>query len=297
MHNLRRLSISPLALSLALLLILSGSALWTSERISAQESTTTQPSGSAAAMTHPRLGSRSFGASRPIPAIEPYIRPEFATRMAVLRPAILAAATRHNRPARSGLSNLEFATAMVVILYNENNGWLEDDIEPLRAFTPLYQGLQREVNESPLGGNFSVWPANLRPSVGLELLNQQLPLADGRTISVPVRISGSRIVPIAYQRQEDLYAAITAEISQDGLAVAYLGANLERAIYRANYEGMPISWRTLAAWHNQGLVDPRQIRANPTARDYLRRATAYLPAARAFVRGPVASRYPRMIAE
>jgi hypothetical protein len=45
-----------------------------------------------------------------------------------------------------------------------------------------------------------------------------------------------------------------------------------------------VSWRTLAAWHNQGIVSPQAIQANPTARDYVRRATAYLPAARALVR-------------
>lgn len=297
MHNLRRLSISPLVVSLALLILISGGGLWTSERISAQESMTTLSSGTVAAVTHPRLGAKLFEASRPNPAIEPYIRPEFAARMAALRLAILASAARHNQQARSGMSDAEFAMAMVIILYNENNGWLEDDIEPLRIFTPLYQGLQRQVNESPLGGNFSVWPANLRPSVGLEILKQQVPLADGRMISVPVLLSSSQIVPIAYQRQEDLYAAITAEISQDSFAVAYLGANLERAIYRANYEGLPISWRTLAAWHNQGLVDPRLIRANPTARDYLRRAAAYRLAAKAFVRGPLAPRYERVRAE
>lgn len=297
MYNLRRLSILPLVVSMALLIMISGGGLWTSERISAQESMTTRLSGTVAAITHPRLGAKLFAASSPILAIEPYIRPEFAARMAALRPAILAAATRHNQHERSGLSDAEFATAMVLILYNENNGWLEDDIEPLRVFTPLYQGLQLRVNESPLGGNFSVWPANLRPSVGLEIINQQLPLADGRVISVPVLLKSSQIVPLAYQRQEDLYAAITAEISQDKLAVAYLGANLERAIYRANYEGLPISWRTLAAWHNQGLVDPRQIRANPTARDYLRRAAAYRLAARAFVHSSVAPRYPRLRAE
>jgi hypothetical protein len=102
-------------------------------------------------------------------------------------------------------------------------------------------------------------------------------------ISVPVTVEGSRIRPEAYTSREALFAAITDEISQDELAVTYLAANLERGLFRAAYDGAPISWRTLAAWHNQGLIDPRQIRASPLARDYVRRASAYLPLARALV--------------
>jgi hypothetical protein len=210
---------------------------------------------------------------------------------------VLTAATRHNPRQISGMSDAEFAAVLVMILWNENNGWLEDDVELLRGFTPLYQDVQRQVNSSPLGGNFSVWPANLRPSVALEILNQQVPLADGTTITVPLFLSGSRIVPSAYKEQGVLYAAITSEISQDVLAIEYLSANIARAVYRAHHEGVPITWRTLAAWHNQGIVDPLVIRENPTARDYIRRAASYLIPARAFVRGPTISRYEPMIAE
>lgn len=251
----------------------------------------------AAASLPARLGSRPLAVRRPAPAIEPYTRPGLEERLEQLRPGILAAAERHNRPDLSGMSDAEFAAAMLVILYNEQNGWLEDSLEPLRSFTPLYQQLQRQANQSPLGSNFSVWPANLRPSVALEILNQELPLADGSTIKVPVMISGSRIVPDAYQRRAQLYAAITAEISRDDLAIQYLAANLERALYRAAHENAPVTWRTLAAWHNQGLVDPQQIRNNAIARDYLRRAAAYLPLARAFVAGATRPRYPPQQAE
>jgi hypothetical protein len=200
-----------------------------------------------------------------------------------LRPLILAAAARHNRPALSGMSDEEFAAVIAVVIYNENFGWLEDDIAPLRVFTPLYQDLQREANVRMPGSNFSVWPANLRPSVALEILYQELPLANTETVSVPVRVQGSLIEPNAFESREELMAAISAEISRDDLAVAYLAANLERGLFRAAYDGTPVSWRTLAAWHNQGVVDPRAIRVNPTARDYVRRASAYLPLARALV--------------
>jgi hypothetical protein len=229
------------------------------------------------------FGARPLGMRGPGPTIEPFVRPDLERRMERLRPAILAAARRHNRPALSHMADEEFAAAIATILYNENFGWLEDEVAPLRAFTPLYQGLQREANARVPGSNFSVWPANLRPSVALEILEQQLPLADSQVISVPVTVEGSRIDPAAYGSRDELFAAITGEISRDDLAVAYLAANLERALYRAAHDGAPVSWRTLAAWHNQGIVDPRAIRGNPTARDYVRRASAYLPLARALV--------------
>lgn len=236
-----------------------------------------------AGIAPPRLGARPHSGAAPGPTIEPFVRPEMAQRMERLRPAILAAARRHNRPELSGMSNTEFAAAIALILYNENFGWLEDDIAPLRAITPLYQDLQRQVNQSPIGGNFSVWPANLRPSVALEILSQQLPLPDNQIATVPIEVAGSTIDPADYASQEELYAAVTAEISRDELAVEYLAANLERGLYRAAYEGAPLSWRSLAAWHNQGIVDPVLIRRNPTARDYVRRASAYLPLARELV--------------
>jgi hypothetical protein len=228
-------------------------------------------------------GSRPSEAREPGLSIEPYVRPSLERRMERLRPHILEAARRHNRPELSGMSDEEFAAAIALVIYNENFGWLEEEIAPLRAFTPLYQGLQREANARVPGSNFSVWPANLRPSVALEILRQELPLADTRVISVPVTVEGSRIDPHSFASHGELLAAINAEISRDDLAVAYLAANLERALYRAEAEGAPVSWRTLAAWHNQGIVDPRAIKANPTASDYVRRAAAYLPLARALV--------------
>jgi hypothetical protein len=229
-------------------------------------------------------GSSPNRARTPGPSIDAYIRPDMALRMRGLRPTILAAAHRHNRPALSGMSDQEFAAVIATILYNENFGWLEDDIAPLRAVTPIYQDLQRRANESVGGSNFSVWPANLRPSVALEILRRELPLAGGRMISVPVHVAGSQIDTGASVSQDALYAAITEEISRDDMAVEYLAANLERGLYRSAEDSSPVSWRTLAAWHNQGLVSPQAIRENPTASDYVRRAAAYLPAARALVR-------------
>lgn len=228
-------------------------------------------------------GSRPVGGRPPGLTIEPYVRPDLARRLERLRPTILAAAQRHNRAELSGMSDEQFAAVIALVLYNENFGWLEDDVAPLRAFTPIYQGLQRTINDRMPGSDFSVWPANLRPSVALEILHRQLPLADSQVISVPVTVAGSRIDPAGYTSRGELYAAINREISSDGLAVAYLAANLERGLFRAAHEGAPVSWRTLAAWHNQGIVSPQAIRANPTARDYVRRASAYLPLAQGLV--------------
>lgn len=272
---------------LALLIILpsQGHALVTTPDAAAAD----RPAAPTAA-TSRYHGSRPNRARTPGSSIDPYVRPDMAQRMQQLRPIILVAARRHNRPALSGMGDQEFAAIIATILYNENFGWVEDNIALLRAFTPLYQDLQRQANESPLGSNFSVWPANLRPSVALEILRHELPISGTQAISVPVQVAGSQINCDAYTSQEELYAAITAEISQDNMAIEYLAANLERGLYRSADEGTPVSWRTLAAWHNQGIVSPQAIQASPTARDYVRRAAAYLPTARNLVRKPAPDR-------
>lgn len=221
----------------------------------------------------------------PAPAIEPYVRPEFAAQMRALRPAILAAARRHNQPARSGLTDREFAVIMAALLYNEHFGWFEERVPPVQRITPFYEALQRTANQSGLS-NLTVWPANLRPSVGLEIVRGELPLPQSSApISVPVRVAGSRIDPAAYSSQAALYAAIGAEIADPELAVEYLAANLERGVYRARIEGVSVTWRALAAWHNQGIVRPADVRGNPTASDYVRRASAYFGRAYALIEG------------
>ncbi len=216
--------------------------------------------------------------------VEPYVPPALAERMDELHPVIMAAAERHNREALSQMSDAEFAEVLALLIYNEHNGWLEDEFEALRTFTPLYQHLQQQVNQRGMGSNFSVWPANLRPSVALEILQQQVPVpAPGGVITVPLTVEGSAIVPAEYDSSPALFAAITAEICEDELAVEYLAANLERGLYRAQYEDVTVTWQVLAAWHNQGIVHPDEVRANPYARTYIRRAAAYLPLAHRFV--------------
>lgn len=221
----------------------------------------------------------------PTLSIEPYIRPSFAEQMRQLRPVILQAAQRHNRPEISHMTDQEFAAVIALILYNENFGSFEDRFASVRPLTPLYQQLQVEANEFS-GSNFSVWPANLRPSVALEILRQEVPVpAPTTVITRPITVTGSKIDINSYQSEAELYAAITREINDPVLAVSYLAANLERGLYRAQYEGVPVTWRTLAAWHNQGIVSPKDIRRNPTARSYIYRSSAYIPSAYMLING------------
>lgn len=235
----------------------------------------------------PRLRTRGHPLAGPRLAIEPYVRPELAVRMEALRPTILAAAARHNRPELSGMSDRQFAEVIALLMYNEHNGWFEDEVEVLRALTPIYQHAQVSVNESGFGSNFSVWPSNLRPSVALEILQQQVPVPTPTNVmTVPIEVAGSTIVLENYTSQEELFAAITQELTQDDLAIEYLAANLERGMYRAQFEGIPVSWRTLAGWHNQGIVQPAQIRANPTAASYVQRTSAYLLVAHQLITQP-----------
>ena len=219
---------------------------------------------------------------RPALSNEAYIRPEFRREMRALRPAIIAAAKRHNHPQLSDMSDREFAVVIAALLYNENFGWFEEEVQPIRELTPFYQSLQVQANHA--GANLTVWPANLRPSVAAEILAGRIPLP-GSTGSMTrtLIVVGSSIDPADYSGKSELYAALTQEIAYPPLAVEYLAANLERGLYRANYERVPVTWRTLAAWHNQGIVSPREYVANPTAADYLHRASAYLPAARSLI--------------
>lgn len=215
----------------------------------------------------------------PQTSIDAYIRPQFVATMEALQPTIVEAARRHNNQRLSGMSDQEFAEVLALVLYNENFGSFEDAVSPLRPLTPWYQGLQMQANEAVGGTNFSVWPANLRPSVADEILRGSVPLPGGDVLIIPLDVEGSAIDLHNHQSRGQRYAALTAELTQPQLAVEYLAANLERGVYRARYENVPVTWRALAAWHNQGIVAPNAIRANPVASDYLRRSSAYVDAA------------------
>ena len=224
---------------------------------------------------------------------QPFVRPAFARQMEALRPVIISAAARHNDPTISGMDDAAFAEVIALVLYNEHFGWLEEAVPPLRPLTPWYQAAQMAVNAC--GANLTVWPSNIRPSVALEMLRGELPVrGEPNYLHIPLRIEGSRIDPGHYRTQAELYAAINRELIQPALAVEYLAANLERGIHRARYEGVPVTWQALAAWHNQGIVAPEDIAANPTARDYVRRAAVYRDLARAFIAADPAAQHNRV---
>jgi hypothetical protein len=228
-----------------------------------------------AALSLPSASLRAQGAAAP----EGYVRPEFARLMADLRPQILSSAARHNRPADTGMSDREFAAVIAQLLYNEHFGWAEDLVPLLQHATPTYQELQRLVNVSGVGTDFSVWPANLRPSVAAEIVRGEVPLADGGTLSLPTRISGSGLDPAALPAERDLRLQLSREIAEPQLAVEYLAANLARGARRARHEGVTVDWQVLAAWHNRGIVDPALSAVDPAAGHYLSRAAGYRAAA------------------
>lgn len=194
-----------------------------------------------------------------------YIAPAFRERIAADRSRILAVAARYNDPAITHFSDRHFATIMLVILYNEHNGWLEDMLPGIRVFTPAYQDAQA-VSNAVLGTNFSVWPSNLRPSVVREIYDHEVPAVG--TVALPIP-----------KETTDAHPSPRDAANDTDTAYELLGANLRRGIIRAQHEGVRVTWQTLLAWHNAGIVAPQDIRGNPALQHYLRRARAYLPTA------------------
>jgi len=200
-----------------------------------------------------------------------YIRPSIAQNVFTQRAYILQLAHRHNHPQITHYDDSEFAATMITILYTEQLGWLEDSFPSIRPLTPFYQDAQ-VVSNQWFGTNFSVWPANLRPSVVDEILANDVP-GVGRVaipLDIPTQLNAPR------------FANILA--SQNNYAFELLAANLERGIIRAQAESVPVTWQTLLAWHNAGLVNPTQIAANHSLQHYLYRATFYRESAIALYR-------------
>ena len=191
-----------------------------------------------------------------------YIRPHIATLVHHHQQYLLTLAHTHNHPQRTQINDHEFAAIMVTILYTEQLGWLEDVVPSIRPVTPLYQAAQVVSNEY-IGTNFSVWPANLRPSVVNEILSEEIPQVGHHDLLL--------LIPPQLQRHTQAnQLASTADT-----ALALLAANLERGIIRAQHEAVPITWKTLLAWHNAGIVDPQQIAQNRSLQHYLQRANSY----------------------
>jgi hypothetical protein len=224
------------------------------------------------------------------PTVEPYIHADFAAQLETLRPTILDAARRHNRAELSGLTDQQFAEVIVLLLHSEYIGWLDAEVPTVRPLHPLFQRLQTGINRYG-GADLTIWPTNLRPSVAVEILRGEVPLPPpAEPLHVRLHVTGSRIDLSDYPDQHALYKAISRELSEPRLAIEYLAANLERGICRAHYERVPVTWQSLATWHNQGIVTPADVANHPAAIAYLGRTAAYLRPARAFFEQTVAMR-------
>ena len=208
-----------------------------------------------------------------------YVRPSIARVVQQKHQLLLTLARLHNHPQLTNLSDQEFAALMVTILYTEQLGWLEDAIPSIRPLTPIYQEAQ-VVSNDYLGTNFSVWPANLRPSVVNEILSQDIPQVG----------HSEMLLLIPHRLQQTQYANTLAH--NDDTAFALLAANLERGILRAQHEHVTITWKTLLAWHNAGIVDPAHIAQNRSLQHYLQRATVYHTIALPLYRDDVACLIP-----
>ena len=200
-----------------------------------------------------------------------YIRPEFLSTVLRDRHTILAIAKRYNQRSVTQMSDEQFATVMVAILYNEHNGWLEDIVPGIRPLTPVYQHAQA-LSNAWFGTNYSVWPSNLRPSVVREILSQTVPQVGDVALPLELPISGD-----TPQRAQTL-------ANTPDNAYELLGANLRRGIYRAQHEGVVVTWQTLLSWHNAGIVDPSGIARNASLQHYLTRAVPYVSQAHALFR-------------
>lgn len=237
-----------------------------------------------------------LGVPMPLPYSEPlYIDPRFEEWILRMRPAILESARRHNHPAISGMDDRQFAVVLAAILYLENNAALNDRLQPARAVTPVYQNLQVSVNRLGIGTDFSILPANLRPSVAINILQGKVPLppnsADVSVVYRPIIVHGSRLQEIlratpVVDGWTPSFDAVTQELVDDRLAIEYLAANLEIALYRCHYEWVPVSWATLVAWTSRGVVSPYAIRATPGAGLAIARLERYLPLAVKLIYNP-----------
>lgn len=205
-----------------------------------------------------------------LPQPSAYIRPQVAQLVSTNRLHIKHVAHTYNQAALSGLSDREFASILVMILYTEHHGWLEDVVPNLRTVTPLFQELQVISNDT-LGTNFSVWPANLRPSVIDEIRAEKSPLESVVFLHVMTNNRTS----------SELATNPTS-------AIELLAANMARGIRQANLDGVPVTAESILAWHNAGIVDPDLIARNRSVQHYISRALIYQPIAQAMVIDEVA---------
>ncbi|MFZ9858690.1 MAG: hypothetical protein ACO3F2_10235 [Roseiflexaceae bacterium] len=209
-----------------------------------------------------------------LPQPSAYVRPHVAQLINTQRLHIKHVAHTYNQSDISGLTDNEFASILVMILYTEHHGWLEDVVPNIRTFTPLFQELQ-VISNDRLGTNFSVWPANLRPSVIDEIRQENTPLESVFFFKVTTKHHTSN------------------ELATDpSSAIELLAANMARGIRQAHRTNMPVTTESILAWHNAGLVDAQLIADNRSVQHYISRAMIYHTMAQSMVRDEVACLQP-----
>lgn len=192
-----------------------------------------------------------------LPQPSAYVRPVVRQLVNEHRLHIRSVAHTYNHSAISGLSDTEFASVLVMILYTEHHGWLEDVIPSIRPLTPHFQQLQVVSNQS-LGTNFSVWPANLRPSVVDEIRTEAWSYDDAIILNVTT------------------FAHTNSELATNPTtAIELLAANMARGIQRTHDAGLPVTTASILAWHNAGIIDPTSIADNRSVQHYINRALTY----------------------
>ncbi len=192
-----------------------------------------------------------------LPQSTPYVRPLVAQLISDNQLHIRNVAHIYNQPALSGMTDAEFASVLVMILYTEHHGWLEDVVPSIRPLTPYFQQLQVLSNQL-LDTNFSVWPANLRPSVVDEIRNEATPF------------DSFVVLKVMTSRDTNNYLAYNPQS-----AIELLAANMARGIYRTHAAGIPVTPASILAWHNAGIIDPEVIATNRSIQHYISRALVY----------------------
>jgi hypothetical protein len=94
------------------------------------------------------------------------------------------------------------------------------------------------------------------------------------------------IVPLAITAPVGMNIGQSAHTMANTPDAAYelLGANLRRGVYRAQKENVIVTWQTLLAWHNAGIVDSKVIAKNASLQHYLSRAVPYIATAQGLYR-------------
>ena len=221
-------------------------------------------------------------------------RPGTRERIFAQGSAIRSSAQRHNPPF-SGLSHDQFAAIMVSIIMNEQQAAAPEIV------LDILDCLQ-EFAVDVFDMEFSVGLVNFRLSVVGEIISATLPQnnEDGRpqVSTVPLAPiqgidNGTIFIELAPWQMDSVYGpnlvevpattaneALSRIIADDALAIEFLATNLERGVYAMKQAGLlgiseERTVKSLAAWHNKGIVSPSLIDRNNEATSYAQSSWKY----------------------